>query len=45
VSRAIAQTFAANREETGAVQNLPLIEEKERVQLAADAAKKSSAPP
>jgi len=45
VSGAIAPTFAANREETGAVQNLPLIEEKEGIQLAADAAKKSSAPP
>jgi hypothetical protein len=37
--------FAANREETGAVQNLPLIEEKRSIHLAADAAKKSSAPP
>jgi hypothetical protein len=45
VSGAIAQTFAANREETGAVQNLPLTAEKGSIQLAADAAKKSSAPP
>jgi hypothetical protein len=28
VSGAIAPTFAANREETGTVQNLPLMEEK-----------------
>jgi hypothetical protein len=29
VSGAIAQAFAANREETGVVRNLPLIERKE----------------
>jgi hypothetical protein len=45
VSGAIAQAFAAKREETGAVRNLPLMEGKERIQLAADAAKKSSARP
>jgi len=32
--------FAAKREETGAVRNLPLMERNERIQLAADAAKK-----
>ena len=45
MSGAIAQTFAANREETGAVQNLPLIEEKESIQLAVDAAKKKLCAP
>jgi hypothetical protein len=40
-----SHAFAANREETGAIQDLPLTEGKEKMQLAADAAKKNSARP
>jgi hypothetical protein len=45
VSGAIAQAFAAKREETDAVRNLPLAKAKGRFNLTADAAKKKCARP